>query len=72
MFLDRLFSRFRNITWPACSPDLAVPDYFLCGYVKSNVYETHPVNPAQLTQKILKCIQGIPKERLHVMTAFAS
>jgi hypothetical protein len=30
--------------WPACSPDLAAPDYFLWGYIKSKVYETHPAN----------------------------
>jgi hypothetical protein len=39
MFLGALISRFGDITWPARLPDLAVPTYFLCGYVKSNVYE---------------------------------
>jgi hypothetical protein len=40
MFPGRLISRFGDINWPACSPDLAVPDYFLWGYVKSKFNET--------------------------------
>ena len=43
-------------TWPAPSTDLAVPDYFLWGYVKSKVYETRPANIADLKQRILECI----------------
>jgi len=35
---------FRDIAWPACSPDLAVPDYLLWGYVKSDVLKTYPAN----------------------------
>jgi hypothetical protein len=58
---------------PTHSPDLAVPDYFLCGYVKSKVYETRPANTDDLKEQILECIQGIPKEMLQcVMTVFAS
>jgi hypothetical protein len=29
MFPDKLISEFGDINWPACLPDLAVPDYFL-------------------------------------------
>jgi hypothetical protein len=39
----------------------------------SKVYETRPANIAELQQKILECIQEIPKEMLQrVMTAFPS
>jgi hypothetical protein len=31
MFLGRLISHFRDITWPTHSPDQAVPDYSLWG-----------------------------------------
>ena len=73
MFPGRLISRFGDITWPARSPDLAVPDYFLWGYVKSKVYETRPANIDDLKQRIRECTQGIPKEMLQrVMTAFPS
>jgi len=61
-----------DITWPTRSLDRAVPDYFLWGYVKNNVYETRPTNIADLKQWIQEIIQGIPKELLQrVMTAFA-
>jgi hypothetical protein len=42
MFPGRLMFHFRDITWHACSPDLAVPAYFLWGYVKYEVRETCP------------------------------
>jgi hypothetical protein len=62
-----------DITWPARSPDIAVQDYFLWGYVKNKVYETRTANIADLKQRILECIQGIPKEMLKcVMTAYSS
>jgi hypothetical protein len=56
MFPGRLTSRYVDITWPACSPDLAVPGFFLWGYVNSTVYETYPANIDYLKQRILKCI----------------
>jgi len=63
----------RGYQLPARSPDLAVPDYFLWGYIKSRIYKTHPANIAELKQRILERTQGIPKEMLqHVMTAFPS
>ena len=68
MFLGRLISHFRDITLSACSPDLAVPDYFHWGYVKCEVYETYPANITDLKQRILECIQEIPKEILHCVT----
>jgi len=56
MSLGRLISRFRDITWPARSPGLLVPDCVLRGYVKSKVYETRPANITDLKQQILECI----------------
>jgi hypothetical protein len=71
MFPGRLISHFQDITWPTRSPDLAVPDYFLWGCVKSKVYKTDPGNIADLKHWILECIQGIHKEMLQVvMVAF--
>ena len=73
VFQGRLAYRSGKITWPARSPDLAVADHFLCGYVKSKVYETRPANAADLKQRVLECIQGIPKEMVQrVTTAFPS
>ena len=53
-----------DITWPARSPDLA----FLCGYVKSKVYETRHASIDYLKHLVLECIQGIPKEILQSVT----
>jgi hypothetical protein len=72
LFPGRFIFHFGQIIWPTHSLDHAVGDYFLWGYVKSKVYETYPANIADLKQRILKCIQGIPKEMLRIMTAFPS
>ena len=61
IFLVRFISRSGDITWPTRSPDLAVPHYFLWGYVTSTVYETRHANIADLKQQILESIQGISK-----------
>jgi hypothetical protein len=39
IFPGRFISHFGDINWPTHSPDLVIPDYFLWGYVESNVYE---------------------------------
>jgi hypothetical protein len=44
LFPDRPLSRFGDITWPACSLYLALPDYLLWGYVKSDVREIYPAS----------------------------
>jgi len=64
VFPGRLISCFVDITCPGCLPNLAVPDYFLWGYVKSKVYETCPANTDDLKQQIMKCMQGIPPKLL--------
>jgi hypothetical protein len=73
MFPGRLNSHFRDINWPACLPDLTVPDYFFSGYVKSKIYETHPANTDDLKWQIREYIHGIPKEMLQcLMTSLPS
>jgi hypothetical protein len=52
MFPGRLISRFGDIPWPARSPDLTSPDFFLLEYLKSKVYATHP----QSIQELKDCI----------------
>jgi hypothetical protein len=73
VFPGRLISPSWDITWPTCSPSLAVADYFLWGCVKSKVYKTHPANIVDLKHWILEYIQRNTKEMLQrVMTAFPS
>ena len=38
-FRNRLIAKNSNFCWPPYSPDLAPPDYFLWGYLKSKVYK---------------------------------
>jgi hypothetical protein len=49
-FPGRLISCFVDMTWPTFLPDLAVPDYFLWGYIERKVYITHPANTDDLKQ----------------------
>jgi hypothetical protein len=73
MFPGSLISCFGDINWPAHSPDLLAPDYFLWGYVKSKVYETRPANIDDLKQRIQECLQGIPNAMLqHVVPSMPS
>ena len=61
VFPGRLISRFAHIMWPsALSPDLAVPDYFLWGYVKSRIYETRPANTA--IAELWSVFKGSPRK----------
>ena len=41
-FKCRLISRLGDVPWPPRSPDLTVPDYYLWGYLKDNVYRNKP------------------------------
>jgi hypothetical protein len=60
--------RLNEITatpWPPRSPDITPLDFFLWGYVKSNVFRT-PVNRLDdLKTRIRNAISAIPKDMLH-------
>lgn len=67
-FLEGLISRFGEIDWPARCPDLAVPDYYLWGYVRSKVHVTRPANTDDLKRRIRERMQGIRKGMLQGVT----
>ena len=52
MFPQHVISRFGDINWPARSPDLSAPDYFLWGYLKGKVYQERPHTIQQLKENI--------------------
>jgi hypothetical protein len=56
MFPGHLVSRFGDVPWPPCSPDLSKCDFFLWGYFKSRVYPHKP-----RTLKDLKKIRPIDR-----------
>jgi hypothetical protein len=49
--------------WPAGLPVLVVLDYFLCGYIKSKLYEMCPTSIGDLKLQILECMQGIHEKK---------
>jgi hypothetical protein len=52
MFPARVISRRGTIEWSERSPDLNACDFFLCGYLKSKVYEKKPRTAMDLKQNI--------------------
>lgn len=61
-FPGRVISRFGDLAWPARSPDLTVPDFFLWGYLKSRVYANKPQTIAALKENIRQeCEQLTPE-----------
>ena len=50
LFPNHVISRYGHITWPARSPDLSACDFFLWGYLKSQVFKP----PAPHTVQELK------------------
>lgn len=73
LFPGRLISRFGDVPWPARSPDLTAPDFFLWGYLKHKVFITRPQNLEQLKERIREAIREIQPETLQrVMNNFQS
>lgn len=54
-----VISRFGEITWPARSPDLSVPDFFLWGLLKERVFQRRIMNLQELKQAIVDEVAAI-------------
>lgn len=67
-FPERLISLRGDVNWPARSPDLAPPDYFLWGYLKSLVYKDRPHTLDDLRNNIRAEIANIPVNMLERVT----
>ena len=50
--------------YPARSPDLTPPDFFLFGYIKSKVYANSPTTLEDLKANIRHEMQAVPREML--------
>lgn len=65
-FLDDKFEtwigRRGTIEWPARSPDLTPPDFFLWGYLKDKVYGRAPKTIPELKRAITEEFHDIPQE----------
>ena len=64
LFPAHLISLHGDIGWPARSPDLSPCDYFLWGYVKSEVFKHRPTTIDGLKAAICKTINEIPQEMI--------
>jgi hypothetical protein len=64
MFPGRLISRYGDIPWPARSPDLTPCDYFLWGYLKSEVFKHRPRTLQDLKDAIRLEVARIPQQML--------
>jgi len=73
LFLNCVISKNGDIPWPPHSPNLTPCDYFLWGYLKTEVFETKPRTMADLKQRIQDEVAAIPVEMLReVMNGFRS
>ena len=61
-FPNRWIGRRGPIEWPARSPDLSPPDFFLWGYLKDIVYRDRPATIQQLRDRITQACAEIPVE----------
>lgn len=66
IFLEKLIALGGgNITWPARSPDLSPPDFFLWGYLKGKVYRNKPKTLDELKRNISREMAQIDSGMLH-------
>lgn len=64
-FGEQWIGRFSKNPWPARSPDLTPCDFFLWGYLKSNVYKQRPFqNMEHLENCIRSCVEQISETML--------
>ena len=71
LFPRHIISHHSDIPWPAWSPDLVPCDFFLCGYLKGEVYKHRPRNLLELKMAIREEIQQItPAMTVRVMRNF--
>lgn len=52
------------VAWPARSPDLTSPDFYLWGYLKNIVYQQQPTTRDNMMQRIREACAAIPRNVL--------
>ena len=57
-----IISRFGDIAWPARSPDLTVPDFFLWGFLKDRVFQWLIMTIQELKQAIVDEVAAIDED----------
>ena len=65
VFPNHVISKYGDITWPTRSPDLLTCDFFLRGYLKSQVFKAPaPHTVQELKHRIHQEVKRIPVEML--------
>lgn len=60
----RWIGRGGPVNWPACSPDLTSPDFYLWGYLKNVVFKERPTTRADMQERIRRACAAIPRQIL--------
>ena len=68
LFPQWVISRFGDVPWPSLSPGLTTLNFFLWGYLKSEVYSTRPTDLHALKENIREEIAIISEETLLAVT----
>jgi len=53
---------FGDIAWPARSPDLTVPDFFLWGFLKDRLFQRRIMTIQELKQAIVDQVAAIDED----------
>jgi hypothetical protein len=57
-----VISRFGDIAWPARSPDVTVPDFFLWGFLKDHVFRRRIMTIQELKQATVDEVAAIDED----------
>ena len=68
-FRGRVISRRSEIGWPPYSPDLNPLDYFLWGYVESQVRRVKPATIDELKTAVEDVVRTVPEEMVRAAAA---
>lgn len=60
-FQHRWIGRGGPVQWPARSPDLTSPDFFLWGFIKNQVYAKAPTTAEDMKNRIRNACRSIPR-----------
>lgn len=61
---DRWIGRGGPVAWPARSPNLTSPDFYLWGFLKNVVFAEEPTTPDDMRQRIRDACAAIPRDVL--------
>ena len=63
-FPGKVLSKGASVEWPPRSPDLSLPDFFLWGQIKAEVYRRPVPSLAALKRRIRAAIRAVPRATL--------